>query len=172
MRRGVYPGSFNPPTMAHLEIAAAAADTHDLDELVFTVSRLALAKEHVAQPSALARAEVLRASVAHLRWARVEVTDAQLIADIAEGFDVVVMGADKWHQVNDLAFYGGSVERRDAALARLPRLAVAARPPATVPPEHLLDVPDRLADVSSTRARQGDHLLMTEAARASGLWAQ
>ena len=31
-----------------------------------------------------------------------------------------VIGADKWHQLHDLAFYDGSEAARDAALARLP----------------------------------------------------
>ena len=34
------------------------------------------------------------------------VTDAQLIVDIARDYDVVVMGADKWAQVRDAAWYG------------------------------------------------------------------
>ena len=55
-------------------------------------------------------------------------TDAQLITDIAAGYDVVVMGADKWAQVRDPAWYDGSTAARDAALARLARVLVAPRP--------------------------------------------
>ena len=44
------------------------------------------------------------------------------------GYDVVVMGADKWAQVRDPAWYDGSVAARDAALARLARVLVAPRP--------------------------------------------
>ena len=36
-----------------------------------------------------------------------DTTDEQLIADLAEGYDVCVIGADKWHQLHDLTFYGG-----------------------------------------------------------------
>ena len=61
-------------------------------------------------------------------WLGVIVTDAQLITDIAAGYDVVVMGADKWAQVRDPAWYDGSVagarRRARAALAgarRAPR---------------------------------------------------
>ena len=57
----------------------------------------------------------------------VVVTDAQLVADIARGYDVVVMGADKWAQVNDPAWYD-SPAARDAALAALPRVLVVPRP--------------------------------------------
>ena len=44
---GVYPGSFNPPTTAHLAIAEAARTHHRLDRVVLSVSRSALAKEDV-----------------------------------------------------------------------------------------------------------------------------
>ena len=49
-RIGVYPGSFNPPTLAHLAIARAALAAHRLDRVDLSVSRTALAKEHVDHP--------------------------------------------------------------------------------------------------------------------------
>ena len=49
-RRGVYPGSFNPPTIAHLAIAQAARDQCGLDRVDLVVSRVALAKEDVRDP--------------------------------------------------------------------------------------------------------------------------
>ena len=66
------------------------------------------------------------------------VRDHRLVADIAEGYDVVVMGADKWHQIQELQWYDDEADR-DATLARLPEVAVALRPPLIVPPELLLD---------------------------------
>jgi hypothetical protein len=169
-RRGVYPGSFNPPTTAHLAIAEAAFTQRRLHHLDLVISRVALAKEDVEHPSFETRVEVVRASVAHLAWLDVVVTDAQLLADIAAGYDVIVMGADKWHQINDPRFYGHSAVARDAAIARLPELAIAPRPPAPVPAGAALLVPAWAQDVSSTLARAGALDLMTPAARASGAW--
>ena len=36
-RLGVYPGSFNPPTVAHLEIALTAREHHGLHRVDFAV---------------------------------------------------------------------------------------------------------------------------------------
>ena len=45
------------------------------------------------------------------------VTDLQLVSDIAEPYDVVIVGADKWAQLHDPVFYGGSASARDQAVA-------------------------------------------------------
>lgn len=170
----MYPGSFNPPTTAHLAIAEAAVVRRRLGVVDFTISRVALAKQHVERPRLEDRVEVLRASVSHLPWAEVVVTDAQLLVDIAAGYDVLVMGADKWEQVNDPAFYGGSPADRDAALARLPELAIADRPPLVPPEAHRLEIDAGIGDVSSTAAREGSAHHMTPAAaafdRRTGAW--
>lgn len=173
-RRGVYPGSFNPPTVAHLEIADAARHQHHLDVVVLCVSRVALAKEHVTRPRLQDRLAVLRADAAAHEWLEVAVTDHQLLADIARGYDVIIMGADKWAQIHELDFYGGDVARRDRAIAALPEPAIAPRPPFEVPVAHLLVVPDGVWEVSSTRVRAGARAWMTPAARAfddaTGAW--
>ncbi len=44
MRRGAYPGSFNPPTVAHLAIADAARRRLGLDRVDLIISRDALGK--------------------------------------------------------------------------------------------------------------------------------
>lgn len=173
IRTGAYPGSFNPPTVAHLAIAAAARDQRRLDRVDLVLSRVALAKEHVELPLLEHRIEVLEAAARRLPWLGVRLTDAQLLADIAEGYDVVIMGADKWGQINDVRWYGDEGER-DRAVARLPELAVVPRPPHAVPPEHLLSVPGELAGVSSTAARGGAVELMVpeaaEFAERTGAW--
>ena len=46
MRVGVFPGSFDPLTTAHLAIADAAIEACRLDHLDLTISTVALAKEH------------------------------------------------------------------------------------------------------------------------------
>jgi len=136
------------------------------------VSRVPLAKEAVERPLLEDRVAVLRAATASRPWLGVVVTDEQLIADIAAGYDVVVMGADKWAQVVDPAFYGGSHRARDAALARLPLVAVAPRPPYEVPDSVVaLDVSH---EASSTGVRDGrTDWMAPEAAdfdRRTGAW--
>lgn len=167
---GIYPGSFNPPTRAHIEIAVAARITHGLLRVDLAISAVALGKESVQLPHIDDRIEVIRASIAEIDGLGFVLTEAQLIADIADGYDVVVMGADKWTQVNDPSWYDDDPATRDAVLARLPSLALAPRPPHTVPDEHRLPVADDLLEISSTAARQGRHEWMTDAARLSGHW--
>ena len=158
-RLGVYPGSFNPPTVAHLK---------------FAVSTITLGKESVMRPPFEERLAVIEASIAAVDGLGLIVTEHQLIADIADGYDVVVMGADKWAQVNDVAWYPDHAAR-DAALAALPALALAPRTGFDVPDEHALPVGAALLDVSSSAVRAGRTEWMTDAARrhheATGAWA-
>ena len=173
-RRGVFPGSFNPPTTAHLAISEAVRVQHHLDVLVWSVSRVALAKEDVQRPRLADRIAVLQDIAAPIDWLEIAVTDVQLLSEIATGFDVIVMGADKWHQIHDPVFYGDDPARRDASIASLPTIAIAARPPHDCPPELVLDVPDWVGTVSSTKARTTDPALMAPAAASfdahTGAW--
>jgi hypothetical protein len=175
VRTGCYPGSFNPPTLAHLAIAAQARRAGALDRLDLVVSRVALAKEHVVVPAFDDRIAVLReVVVARSAWLGLVVTDHQLLVDVARGYDLLVLGADKWAQVLDPSFYGGSEAARDAAVAALPPVAVAPRPGhehVDVPAGALvLDLPADLRPASSTAVRQGRHEWMAPEAAASGLW--
>ncbi len=173
-RRGVYPGSFNPPTTAHLAIAEAAQQAHDLDTVQLSVSVAALAKEDVEHPRFEDRIEVLNEVVADLSWLEVHVTNHQLLAEIARGFDVVIVGADKWWQIQDPRWYGDDPEARDAAIQSLPTVAIAGRDALDVPATLRLDVGEPTEGISSTRARDGALDLMAPAARAfaqrTGAW--
>jgi nicotinic acid mononucleotide adenylyltransferase/predicted RNA-binding protein with PIN domain len=162
---GVYPGSFDPLTIAHLAIAEAAVRAAGLDRIDLALSSAALGKEGGAHSSVEARAEAIRRAGANRPWLGVVVTDAQLVAHIASGYDVVVMGADKWAQVRDPAWYDGDPVARDAALASLPRVLVVPRPGFDIVGGEPLDVDDELAHVSSTRARAGEHHLVAPDAR-------
>ncbi len=172
-RVGVYPGSFDPPTIAHLAMAVLARRACSLDRVDVVLSRHALGKQAVDDHDFDLRLRILEASLAHASWLRAVVTEHRLIADIAEGYDVVIVGGDKWEQVCDPVFYGSDVAARDHALARLPHVAASSRPGATsfedlpAPPAGLtrLALPPRLADVSSTLARSGRPEWMTPAAR-------
>ena len=126
-RIGCYPGSFNPPTVAHLAVAEAALDVGSLDRIDLVVSRVALGKEGLVLPTLDDRLSVLRDVAATRPWLGVVVSHHQLIADLAEGYDAVIMGADKWRQVNDARWYGDDASARDAVLDRLPPVLVAPR---------------------------------------------
>jgi hypothetical protein len=176
-RLGCYPGSFNPPTVAHLAIAAAAVEACGLDRVDLVVSRVALAKESVIRPSLDDRIAVLRSVVeARSPWLGLVVSDRQLLVDLASGYDVLVLGADKWAQVLDPSFYG-SVAERDTAVAGLPALAVAPRPGGPLPPPGAttLSLPPAAVEVSSSGVREaGRSEWMVEEAAAfdavSGAW--
>ena len=126
LRIGCYPGSFDPPTVAHLAVADAARRAASLDRVDLVVSRAALGKTAPSAPALAERLTVLGRVVERRPWLRVVVSDRRLLADLAEGYDAVVMGADKWRQIQDVAWYD-SPEARDAALARLPPVLVAPR---------------------------------------------
>ncbi len=164
-KTGVFPGSFNPPTIAHLAIIDAARRHHQLDRVDLAISRRALAKEDVDHPRFEHRITVIRNSLAELPWAAVTTTTEQLLADIARGYDLVIMGADKWWQIHELHWYR-SEKHRDETLDRLPEVAVFPRNGFDNPPDITLHLDDEaLAMVSSSRARSGETHLMTTAAR-------
>jgi nicotinic acid mononucleotide adenylyltransferase len=99
-----FPGSYNPPTVAHLAMAEATVRQCAVDRVDLVLSRSTLGKETVVRPTIEQRANVLRVVAADRPWLGVVVTDAQLLADIGEGYDVLVLGADKWAQVLDPSF--------------------------------------------------------------------
>ena len=163
-RRGAFPGSFNPLTIAHLEIAELARTRHGLDEVHLVVSTVALDKPTPPGPTLEERVALIEADLAPYPNLEVRVTERQLIADIAEDYDIVIMGADKWEQVNDEKYYD-SPEGRDAALARLPEVVVATRSGADSPAELQLETPHELHGMSSTAARDGARHLMAPHAK-------
>lgn len=155
MAVAVYPGSFDPMTIAHLVIAETAVDHLGLERIDLAISREALGKAHLGAHTLDDRVAAIERVAARRPWLGVVVVRARLIVDVAEGYDVVVMGADKWAQVNDPAWYGGDHSARDRAIAALPRVAVAPRAGLPVPDEVSLPVPDHIADISATAVRRG-----------------
>lgn len=158
-RRGVFPGSFNPLTVAHLGVAEQARADHRLDSIELVLSEVALDKPSPPGPPLEERVALIAEDIADYNWLSVRTTSHQLIADIAEGYDAVLMGADKWEQVNDSSYYGSEAER-DAALERLPHVIVADRSGYDVPGEVRLETDEALHDVSSTQARAGNRSIM------------
>ena len=149
-------------TVAHLAIAESVHRQLGAGSVDLVISRIALAKEHrQASPVEERLAAIAGLREPGRRWLRARATEAQLLADIAEGYDVLVVGADKWHQLLDPGFYG-SVAARDRALARLPRVAVAPRSGVVLPGAGrddldvvVLDVPEHVRHVSATAVREG-----------------
>jgi nicotinate-nucleotide adenylyltransferase len=163
-----FPGSFDPLTVAHLAIAEAARDRYDLARVDLVISRVALGKEDRGCVRLDERVAAIEAARSTRPWLGLEVTDLQLVSDIAEPYDLVIVGADKWAQIHDPAFHP-SVEALEAALAKLPRVAIVPRPPHVVPDEHRLDVPG-YEEVSSTAVREGHHEWLAPEAEAVGRW--
>lgn len=155
MTAAVYPGSFDPLTIAHLAVAEAALEHLQVARVDLAISRRTLGKEHLDERSVAARVSSLRATLRNRPQLDVVVVDAELIVDIASGYDAVVMGADKWAQVIDPAWYDGDTDARDAAVARLPAVAVAPRDGIHVPADLMLAVPAHIAAVSATAVRAG-----------------
>lgn len=165
---GVYPGSFDPPTVAHVHLAEQAVDQLGLARLDLVISLDALGKDDDALTPVHERVTELARLAEGRPWLAAGTTPHRLIADIAQGYDVVVIGADKWHQLLDPAWYGGTTER-DEALRRLPTVALAARPPWTLPGDDpaaeppagveivVLDTDPSHHEVSATAVRAGRH---------------
>ena len=116
--------------------------------------KLALGREDFPDwPKADDAKAALEALAARHEWLGVAVSEHRLIADVAQGYDVVVMGADKWAQVLDPSYHPSEADWR-ASLARLPRVAVARRGEHPIEGDVLvLDVD--LGEVSSTAVREG-----------------
>jgi hypothetical protein len=155
MRRGIFPGSFNPLTVAHLAIAEAAVEAHQLRQLDFAVSRAVPGDGPARERELQRRLEALDRAAETRSWMNPTIMDRAWFGDLAESYDVVVMGADKWAQINDPAYYGSSSEARDDAVDQLPTPAVVARGAVSAPSEYELEIPAGLSAVSSSAVRAG-----------------
>ncbi len=158
-RTGVFPGSFNPLTVAHLAIVEQARQHHALDHIDLVVSVIALDKHAPPGPPLEERISLIDADIADIPWLSVRTTEHQLIADIAVGYDAVIMGVDKWQQVNDASYYPTESDR-DAAVASLPTVIVADRGGMDAPDAMRLQTDAAYHSVSSTAARAGDRSMM------------
>ena len=101
----------------------------------------------------------------------VVVTELQYVSDIAEPYDVVIVGADKWNQLLDVRFHP-TPEAHDGGPGQAAHAARRARGrPWPVPDEHRLDVPDAPRPRSAPpRSAQGRKDWMAPEAREIGAW--
>lgn len=152
MAIAAFPGTFDPPTIAHLAVAEAAWRACAVERVDLVLSLDPIGK---AGASAFERrVQMVRAVTEDVPWLGVAITEARLIADVAAGYDVVVMGADKWAQVLDPSYHADEDAWR-ASLERLPTVAVARRGGQPITGDVLvLDVD--LAEVSSSAVRAGE----------------
>ena len=155
-RAGCFPGTFDPLTVAHVAVADAARRAAGLDRVDLVLSEVTLGKEHLGDGDAHRRADAARAVVADRGWLAVVVSPHRLVVDLAEGYDAVVMGADKWRQVTDPAWYGDDPAARDAAVARLPHVLVAPRADDRPEGVELLDVHPDHRHVRASAIRDGE----------------
>lgn len=134
-RIGVLGGTFDPPHVAHLVLAAAAREALGLDRVLFVPAGDPWRKADRSVTPAAVRLEMVRAATAPLAWAEVGTieVDRDGPSYAAETMETLAAGGGEWW------FILGS-----DALADLPhwheperliataRLAVAVRPPATL----------------------------------------
>lgn len=157
-RRAVFPGSFDPFSIAHLAIAEAAHTQLEVDTIVCSLTVSPLGKDATAQSPVSERADAIRTFRDERPWLDVAVTESRLLADVAVGFDWLVVGADKWLQLHDPVFYDDDPDLMAHALECLPAIAYVPRAGSYVdPPEGvtLLGVDTRFRDVSATAIRAG-----------------
>lgn len=175
MAVAAYPGTFDPPTVAHLAIAEAALDQLGVERVDLVLSRRPLGKRHRDLVLLEDRLSVLEQVTSRRAGLGVVVTESELLVDVAAGYDALVLGADKWVQINDASWYGGSIAARDAAIAGLPPVAIAPRPPHPLPSSlPVLRLDPAHLEVSSSVVRRGRTEWMLEEAaafdRRTGAW--
>lgn len=130
----ILPGAFNPPTLAHLELARAARE-RGFDAVLFSVGTRTIDKEDAGGLSVAERLEVLSRLCGPEPRLGVVVQNRGLYVEQAEAVGTLVgrdceitfvVGMDKVPQIFDPRYYD-DVEGSLAALFARARLLVAAR---------------------------------------------
>jgi len=123
-RVGILSGAFNPPTLAHIELARCAKDRFQLDHVLFTLSRITIDKEKIEGLSLEDRMLLMRLTAGELGWASVTAVNKGLYFEQARAFRSLlgnrariffVVGMDKVIQIFDPRYY----QDRDKALKGL-----------------------------------------------------
>lgn len=123
-RVGILSGSFNPPTIAHLELARFAQESFNLDRVFFTLSPVTVDKERIEGLMLEDRLLLLELIASVLGWAGVAVVNRGLYFEQARAFRSLlgksarisfIAGMDKLIQILDPRYY----QDREAALRAL-----------------------------------------------------
>ncbi len=113
-RIGILPGSFNPPTLAHIELGRRAKESFKLDEIFFTISRVTVDKEKIEVISLEDRLLLLSLIAVELGWASVAAANRGLYFEQARALRSLVgnnaklyfiVGMDKVMQIFDSRYY-------------------------------------------------------------------
>lgn len=120
-RIGILSGSFNPPTLAHIELARRAKQSFKIDHILFTISRVTINKERVEGLSLEDRLLLLSLIAEEEGSASVAAVNRGLYFEHAQAFRSLlgtqsriyfIVGMDKVIQIFDPGYY----QDRDAAL--------------------------------------------------------
>jgi len=134
-RVGILPGSFNPPTIAHTDLAAAARRRFELDCVVYSLSSVIVDKERVEGLCREDRLLLLSLLAREHPWLGVAVVNRGLYSEQAPGFRAsfggdpdlwFIVGMDKVLQIFDPKYYDDRERALDALFAQV-RLVAANR---------------------------------------------
>ena len=123
-RAGILSGSFNPPTLAHVELGLRARKSFRLDAVLFMISRVTVDKEEAGGLSLEDRLLILSSLAGDLGWACVAVVNRGLYYEQACALRSLlgnrprlyfIMGTDKVVQILDPRYY----DDREKALLTL-----------------------------------------------------
>lgn len=161
MRVGVYGGSFDPPHVGHLVLAADAVKNLELDELLFIPAHFQPFKPGKEGASPAARAAMVRLAIRGSRLLRLETLEIErgglsYTVDTLEELSRRTAGAELFLIVGEDALGDFEKWRNPGRIRELARVAVLRRRPDTVPravPDGVLEASRRLVDVSSTEIR-------------------
>ena len=161
MRVGVYGGSFDPPHVGHLILAADAIGNLALDLLLFVPAFAQPFKTGLAGASPDARSEMLRMSLAEspafrLERAEIERGGLSYTVDTLEELSRRNAGAELFLIVGEDALGDFGKWKNPGRIREIAKLAVLRRHPGadTRPlPEDVVEASRRLVDISSTEIR-------------------
>lgn len=123
-RIGILPGSFNPPTLAHVELAGQAKKSFQLDQVFFTISRVTIDKEKVQGLSLEDRLLLLSLIIQGWPWASIAAVNHGLYFEQAVALRSLlgnkpriyfIVGMDKVVQIFSHHYY----QDREEALKKL-----------------------------------------------------
>lgn len=134
-RTGVLGGTFDPPHLAHLTLAAAAREALGLDRVLFVPAGNPWRKADRAVTPGAVRLEMVRAAVAPLAWAEVSTieVDRDGPSYAAETMEALAAdGGEWWFILGSDALADLPHWHEPQRLLAAARLAVAVRPPAAL----------------------------------------